>query len=53
VLKPNEEGKVVILLDTARFVGIKTRVHFLRVDNGKTTLTWILTVTADSRDPPP
>jgi hypothetical protein len=51
VLKPNEEGKVVILLDTARFVGPKTRVHILTVDNGKTTQTWNLAVTADSQDP--
>jgi hypothetical protein len=43
---------VVIRLDTRRFIGLKTRVHSLAIDNGKTTETWNFIVRGDSQDPP-
>jgi hypothetical protein len=52
VLQPNKEGTVEILLDATRFLGPKTRSHYLTIWNGKTTETWVLIITADSQDPP-
>jgi hypothetical protein len=37
VLQPNEEGKVEILLETARFSGSRTYSGYFNTDNGKTT----------------
>jgi hypothetical protein len=44
---------VEIILDAAKFIGPKTRVHFLTLGTEETIIEVKFTVTADSQEPRP
>ena len=48
VLQPSEEGKVEVTVDTGRFVGSKTMLLFLEVEQRGTTERLRFSITADS-----
>jgi hypothetical protein len=52
VLEPGEVGAIEIHLDASRFVGAKTRLLYLTLDNGK-PFEVILTVKAVAEVPAP
>ncbi len=51
LLRPNEQGKVEIVVDTQRFRGPKTQALYLTIDNGK-TIESVFHISANSQDPP-
>jgi hypothetical protein len=50
VLQPKEEGAIKFELDSSRFIGRKTLVYYVQVEQGTTKEDWRFTIRANSQE---